>query len=69
MGRMLAWTFGCAFAAAALTLLAGITLPELTPISQSEGAYMMGVIFFFTPAAFVIGAVIGILVGRARRPR
>lgn len=62
MGRMLGWSLGCALVFAAVTFAGGIVLPELTPISQSEGAYMMGVIFFFTPAAFVVGAIAGIVI-------
>ena len=45
----------------------GIGLPMLMPISQAEGAYMMGVAFFWVPLAAVAGAVIGaVFGGRAR---
>jgi MFS family permease len=62
MKRALLWTSGCAFAAAALTFLVGIYLPELTPISQREGAYMMAVAFVYTPTAFILGAVLGLVI-------
>ncbi|MFN4155008.1 MAG: hypothetical protein ACK4HF_10155 [Paracoccaceae bacterium] len=45
----------------------GIGLPMFIPISQAEGAYMMGVVFFWVPLAAVAGAVIGVVLGgRAR---
>lgn len=67
MGRALLWIFGTAFAAAALTLTIGLIVPELTTVNQREGAYAMGLIFIMTPAAFVAGAVAGLLVWLLRR--
>lgn len=43
----------------------GIALPGILPISQAEGAYMMGVMFFWAP----LGAVLGALAGSLWRPR
>lgn len=47
-----------------LTAVVGIALPEVVPISQTEGAYMMGVAFFWVPLGAVVGAVVGVLVRR-----
>ncbi len=69
MGRCLLWVFGTAFVAAALTFVGGITLPEIVPISQFEGAYMMAVAFIYTPTGFVAGAVLGFMLWRSRTPR
>ncbi|MGQ0564498.1 MAG: hypothetical protein ACT4OK_05435 [Gemmobacter sp.] len=41
----------------------GILLPEIVTVSQAEGAYMMGVMFFWVPA----GAVAGMLAGLVAR--
>ena len=41
----------------------GVALPYLMPISQAEGAYAMGVVFFWMPAAAILGAVAGIVWG------
>ena len=37
-------------------LVAGVIVPALTPVSQAEGAYAMGVIFLMAPAGAVLGA-------------
>jgi hypothetical protein len=51
-----------------LAFLVGIALPEVAAIPQSEGAYMMGVMFFWVPLAALAGAILGaVLVGRKRR--
>ncbi|TGD44356.1 hypothetical protein EEB11_06680 [Pseudotabrizicola sediminis] len=44
-------------------LVIGIGLPMVIPISQAEGAYMMGIMFFWVPLAAVCGSVIGGLIG------
>ncbi|HBU13419.1 MAG TPA: hypothetical protein DEF16_00080 [Gemmobacter sp.] len=46
-----------------LALGIGVALPYLMPISQAEGAYAMGVVFFWMPAAAILGAVAGIVWG------
>lgn len=46
--------------------VAGIGLASVAPISQAEGAYMMGVFFFWGPIGALIGAVTGNWLGRAR---
>ena len=46
-----------------LALGIGVALPYLTPISQAEGAYAMGVVFFWVPAGAVLGAVAGLVWG------
>jgi hypothetical protein len=54
----------------ALASAVGIALPEIIPISQAEGAYMMGVVFFWVPLAAVVGAIAGaVLGGRTTPPR
>jgi hypothetical protein len=50
-----------------LAFLIGIGLPEVAAISQAEGAYMMGVMFFWVPLAALAGAVLGAVLG-GRRP-
>jgi hypothetical protein len=50
-----------------LAVLVGIGLPEVAAISQAEGAYMMGVMFFWVPLAAVVGAILGAVLG-GRRP-
>jgi hypothetical protein len=47
-----------------LAFLVGIGLPQVASISQAEGAYMMGVMFFWVPLAAVAGAIIGGIAGR-----
>lgn len=48
-----------------VAFVVGIGLPEVMSISQAEGAYMMGVMFFWVPVAALVGAVAGaILAGR-----
>jgi hypothetical protein len=49
-----------------LAFLVGIGLPEVAAISQAEGAYMMGVMFFWVPLAAVFGAILGAILGGKR---
>jgi hypothetical protein len=49
-----------------LAFLVGIGLPEVVAISQAEGAYMMGVMFFWVPLAAVLGAILGAIPGGKR---
>jgi hypothetical protein len=49
-----------------LAFLIGIALPEAVAISQAEGAYMMGVMFFWVPLAAVLGTILGAILGGKR---
>jgi hypothetical protein len=44
--------------------LVGIALPEVVGIPQAEGAYMMGVMFFWVPLTAIAGAIVGAVLGR-----
>ena len=61
--RRLLWALAGLVLGAGGVLLAGIALPYVTPISQAEGAYAMGLVFFWMPAAAILGAVAGIVWG------
>ncbi len=54
------------FAGGALAAAVGIGLAEVLPISQAEGAYMMGVFFFWVPVTAILGAVLGVFLARKR---
>lgn len=60
--RTFLWMAGGFVLGAAAALGLGLLLPMLTPISQREGAYAMGVVFFMMPAGAVVGALIGLAV-------
>ncbi len=53
----------------ALALGIGLGLPSITPISQREGAYAMGVVFVWTPLGMVLGAICGLIWAARRRRR
>ena len=57
--RVLLWGLAGLVLGAVLAFGIGITLPEIFTISQREGAYAMGVLFFWTPAGAVLGAIAG----------
>lgn len=66
--KVVLWALAGMVAGAALVILvAGVIVPSLVTVSQREGAYAMGVIFFMAPAGAVVGAVIGLIIGLARR--
>ena len=44
----------------------GFSLPEVISISQAEGAYAMGVAFFWVPLGAVVGAVAGLVLRRGK---
>ena len=68
--RVVLWALAGLVAGAALVILvAGVIVPSVWTVSQAEGAYAMGVIFFMAPAGALVGAVIGLFVGLARRRR
>lgn len=54
---------GLVLGGALVILVAGVIIPSITPVSQREGAYAMGVIFFMTPAGAILGAIVGAVAG------
>jgi len=67
MGRIVLWMLGAGLAAAAITFGIGLLIFTYGHVNQAEGAWAMGLIFFVVPAAFVAGAVIGLIVALIRR--
>ena len=62
MGRF-GWTLVGFFGGGAAVFAIGMALPSVISISQAEGAYAMGVAFFWTPLGAVLGAVVGLVRG------
>jgi hypothetical protein len=60
--RTFLWMLGGFVLGAALAFGIGILLPEVMTISQAEGAYAMGVMFFWVPVGAVTGAMTGLVV-------
>ena len=60
------WMLGGFVVGAVMTFGLGVFLPGIIGISQAEGAYMMGVAFFWTPIGGALGAVTA-LIGRLTR--
>lgn len=68
--KVVLWSLAGLVAGAALVILvAGVIVPAVWTVSQAEGAYAMGVVFFMAPAGALLGAVIGLIIGLARRGR
>ncbi len=66
--RMILWAVaGAVLGAALVILVAGVIVPQLTTVSQAEGAYAMGVIFVMAPAGAILGAIAGIVAAMVRR--
>lgn len=66
--RVILWALaGAVLGAALVVLVAGVIVPALTTVSQAEGAYAMGVIFFMAPAGALLGAIAGIVAAVLRR--
>lgn len=66
--RMILWAVaGAVLGAALVILVAGVIVPQLTTVSQAEGAYAMGVIFVMAPAGAILGALAGIVAAMVRR--
>lgn len=66
--KVVLWALAGLVAGAALVILvAGVIVPQVWTVSQAEGAYAMGVIFFMAPAGAIVGAVIGLTIGLLRR--
>ena len=61
--RSFLWIGGGFVLGAAIALGIGLLLPMMTAVSQAEGAYAMGVVFFMMPAGAALGALAG-LAGR-----
>ncbi len=57
------WGLGGFLAGGLLAGVAGFALPAVVPISQAEGAYAMGVAFFWVPLGAVLGLVAGVIRG------
>lgn len=67
--RVLLWCLGGVLAGAALAFAVGLLLLTFGGVSQAEGAAAMGVMFFYTPAGAILGAVVGLVLGLNRRGR
>ncbi len=67
--KMLAGFLLGAIAGAALALALSLAAQEIFNISQMEGAYAMGVVFFYMPLGAVIGGIIGAAWTAMRRKR
>lgn len=67
--KMLAGFLLGAIAGAALALALSLAAQEIFSISQMEGAYAMGVVFFHMPLGAVIGGIIGAAWTAMRRKR
>lgn len=50
----------------AAVLMIGLALPKVVTISQMEGAYAMGLVFFWVPLGAVVGAVAGLIIAGRR---
>ena len=53
-----AWAVLGFFGGGVLAFAIGMALPMIFRISQAEGAYAMGVAFFWTPLGAVLGAIL-----------
>ena len=62
--KALIWGVGGFLAGGLTAAVVGIALPEVVPISQAEGAYMMGVAFFWIPLGAVVGGIVGVILRR-----
>lgn len=61
MGALLGFLIG-----GAVVLTIGIALPKVVTISQIEGAYAMGLVFFWMPLGAVIGGIAGLILAKPR---
>ena len=67
--KMLAGFIIGAVAGAALALTLCVAAAEIFSISQMEGAYAMGVAFFYMPLGALAGGIIGAIWMAVRRKR
>lgn len=65
--RRLLWALAGLVGGYAVTLVTVFTAGDLMGVSQAEGAFAMGVAFFWAPLGAVIFAVLGALRGGPRR--
>jgi hypothetical protein len=65
--KMLAAFFIGAIAGAALALGLCLAAQETFNISQMEGAYAMGVVFFYMPLGALVGGIVGAIWMATRR--
>lgn len=64
---VISWAFIGALAGALGTILFAVLAAEIFNISQREGAYAMGVAFFWVPTGTILGLVAGIVTAFVRR--
>jgi hypothetical protein len=65
--KVVLWTLGGLLLGGALAFGIGLLWLTYGGVSQREGAAAMGVIFFFTPAGAILGAIVGLVTGIVRR--
>jgi hypothetical protein len=63
------WMLGGLLVGWAIAFGVGLLWLTYGGVSQREGAAAMGVIFFFTPAGAVLGALLGLVLGLTRSRR
>jgi MFS family permease len=64
--RGLGWALGGLVLGGAAALALSILAAWLGGISQAEGAYAMGVAFFWVPLGAVLGAISGVVLSRRK---
>jgi hypothetical protein len=64
MGRRLFWAMIGFLGGGLLTLVGGLVAADVFAISQMEGAYAMGLVFFWVPLGAVAGAILGMVAAR-----
>ena len=62
--KRLVWGLVGAVIGGVATLGVGLLAAEVFSISQAEGAYAMGLIFFWVPAGAMAGLIVGLLLPR-----
>jgi hypothetical protein len=66
MMRRVGWAVFGALAGGVAAAVLGIAAGEAFNISQAEGAYAMGIFFFWTPLTAILGAITGAVLSRRR---
>ncbi len=64
--RRTGWVIAGLLLGGAVTFAVGMALPSVMAISQAEGAYAMGVAFFWTPVGALIGAILALILSGGR---
>lgn len=67
MGRILLGALGGFFGGALIALGLCVAAAWLFDISQAEGAYAMGVAFFYMPVGGILGAIAGSMLAGGRK--